>query len=131
MPGQITVPNTFASAVGTEPMAALDQNFTSTLAGINQPNTVVTTGTYQLVAADFCAAVNNTSAAPITVKLPAAPADGDWYEVSDVGGNANTYNITVNGNGHNIVGAGTYVMKVNYQSATFKYVGTTATWMIL
>ncbi len=61
----------------------------------------------------------------ITISLPAAPSLGDTYEVKDVNGSANTYNITIDSvDAKNIDGSSTYVFNTNYQAAKFVFTGT-------
>lgn len=62
--------------------------------------------------------------AAFTINLPASPSDGFLASILDGLGDAATNNITVNGNGHNINGAATFVMNFGYQAATFLWNGT-------
>lgn len=70
---------------------------------------------YQLLTANTTVAPNTwnyvqTASAPITVILPINPIQGQWVTVADGSVNAFTYNVTINGNGKNISGSGTYVI---------------------
>ena len=49
----------------------------------------------------------DTTSNTVTVTLPAAPDDGDIIKIVDVGANASTFNIIVDGNGKNIQGSNT------------------------
>lgn len=65
----------------------------------------------------------DTTTDVVTVVLPASPAAGDAVRVSDVGGNAATKNITIDGNGHNIGGAGSHVIPSPYGSRDLSFTG--------
>lgn len=81
-------------------------------------------GPATLTFADSVLVVNQTSGAAITVNLPANPIAGQTHTVKDGKGDAGTNNITVTPASGNIDGLSTYVIRVNYQSATFVYNGT-------
>ena len=49
----------------------------------------------------------DTTSNTVTVTLPAAPDDGDIIKIVDVGANASTFNIIVDGDGKNIQGSNT------------------------
>lgn len=85
------------------------------------------TGNYQVMPTDFLIPVG-TITAPVVVTLPASPIIGSTYVIKDANGIAATYNITVSGNGFNIDGYPTYVMKVNYETLEVTYDG--AWWVI-
>jgi hypothetical protein len=70
-----------------------------------------------------------TLSTPINITLPAAPSTGETHEVKDGGGTLTTYNATVLGNGHNIDGSSSFVMRVSYATFKFTYDGTK--WLIL
>ena len=61
---------------------------------------------YALLGTDYVVA-GDTSAGVLTVTLPASPATGRVFIVTDKAGNAAASNITVDGNGKNIAAAGT------------------------
>ena len=54
-----------------------------------------------------------TDVAARTIKLPASPASYNAYRIFDGNNNAAVNNITIDGNGHNIVGAATSVINTN------------------
>lgn len=60
----------------------------------------------------------------ITVTLMASPIMGQTYRIADITGSAMTHNITIVGNGHNIDGASTKVINVNYGSVDLVFTGT-------
>lgn len=64
-----------------------------------------------------------TLSAPFTITLPATPVLGDTYTVKDTTGNAGTNNVTVDGNGNNIDGIGTFLLSQPYAAATFTFAG--------
>jgi hypothetical protein len=66
-------------------------------------------------------AVNQSTPAPYTLNLPATPLNGDIVTVKDAKGDANSNNITINGNGKTIDGASSSVISVNWGSITLIY----------
>lgn len=76
--------------------------------------------------------VNNN--APTTVNLPANPSVNQIEVIQDQGNNAATNNITVNGNGHNIIvpgsGSASSVV-IGENGADFWFNWTGANWGIL
>jgi hypothetical protein len=87
-----------------------------------------TTANYTVLATDHVISVG-TLTAGITVTLPASPTAGDTFIVKDAAGSAATYNITIDGDGTNIDGAGTYVLDINYGSVTL--VANATGWMVV
>lgn len=64
----------------------------------------------------------DTTAAPLTVFLPPEPVEGDRVDIVDVGGSAETNNVTFDGNGGMINGVlTTTVMNVSYGNTSFIY----------
>lgn len=66
----------------------------------------------------------DTSGAPQTMTLPAAPIDGQQYQIGDGIGNASVNNITIDGNGKNILAitsAATYVISTDGAVVTVTY----------
>lgn len=59
-----------------------------------------------------------------TVNLPSSPSLGQRHTVIDVTGTANTNNITVSGNGNNIIGSSTFTINLAYGAVSFIYNGT-------
>lgn len=94
---------------------------------MNVVNKVAADSPYALLGTDFIVACD-TSAGVITVTLPAAPATGRMVYIVDEGGAAGANNITANGNGKNIAGAGTLaatdVIDSNYGTLLLIYNGT-------
>lgn len=91
----------------------------------------IQTVSYNLTPNDMFVGFNLTTA--VTATLPASPQDGQWYTIKDVSANAATNNITINGNGKNIVGgtsAATFVINTNGGSAELTFSGTTNTWLV-
>jgi hypothetical protein len=92
--------------------------------------TALADASFPYTAADANALFGVSLAAAIaTFTLPAAPTNGRQIIIKDAGGTFGTYNLTVNGNGKNIDGAGTFVMNNNYSSITLYYNGTQ--WLII
>ena len=71
-----------------------------------------------MVASDQMILCNNTVA--IAVTLPSASTvSKSFYTLKDINGKASAYNVTVTPAAGNIDGAANYVIKVDYESATF------------
>lgn len=85
---------------------------------------VSTSGNPSFSSSDFMVEINNTIPAATTVYLEAVPAAGRVCVVKDGAGNAQTYNITVNGNGNNIDGQPTQLIRTNRESMSFAWDGT-------
>jgi len=64
------------------------------------------------------------NAAPVTYTLPLSPATNTVYEIIDANGNADTHNITIDGNGKNIQGAATKTISSDYETIKLVYNGT-------
>ncbi len=95
----------------------------------NEYNIVTTAISYTVLAQDR---IISCTAGSITITLIANPPTSAMkIIVKDLNGNAAASNITVSGNGHNIDGAATYVMNVNFASATFVWNLTSTTWMVV
>lgn len=88
------------------------------------------TSNFTAATSDTYIPVDTTSGA-VTITLPASPDNGERHIIADVGGNAATNNITVNGNGHNIIGASTYVMTGPYNTLEVAYHSDKAIWVII
>jgi hypothetical protein len=67
---------------------------------------------------------------PATVQLPTVASEGMHVSILDADGTANTYNITVDRNGHNINGsASNLTINTNRASLNLVYVDTTNGWV--
>jgi hypothetical protein len=80
---------------------------------------------YTVLSTDYLISANTSSSA-ITITLPSSPVTGEVHIVKDASANAATNNITVSGNGNNIVGttsASTQVVSLNGASVTYIYNG--------
>ena len=58
----------------------------------------------------------DSSVSGITITLPFTPVKGQAYKIKDVGGNAYTNNIIIDGNGNNIDGSPTALINTDYGS---------------
>ena len=74
--------------------------------------------------------VVDSSGGPITITLPVVSSgnDGLGFIIKDCAGQASVNNITINGNGKNIDGSGTYVMNIDYQGIQIIYSNDANTW---
>lgn len=64
-----------------------------------------------------------TASSTYTIALPASPSSGDWIEFVVVSGDAETNNVTVNGNGNNLNGDSTLVIDKNNVAVTIVFNG--------
>lgn len=78
-------------------------------------------GPVAMLSTDYEVGIDQTIGATITVALPAVPVEGQRAQVSDVKGDAETFNITVTGA---INGGTSYVISTNYGWVTVRYSGT-------
>jgi hypothetical protein len=87
------------------------------------------TSTYSAVASDrlFC----NTTGGGFTINLPSSPNVGDTIKIVDSHGTFNTYNLTLNRNGNNIMGlAENLVISTDNAAVEITYSGSTRGWVI-
>ena len=82
---------------------------------------ITAAGPVAMLSTDYEVGIAQTIGATITVALPAVPVAGQRAQVSDVKGDAGTFNITVTGA---INGGTSYVISTNYGWAVFRYSGT-------
>lgn len=73
---------------------------------------------------DSVVVINKTIGAATAVHLPPTPVAGLSYTVKDGKGDANSNNITVTPASGTVDGASSFIIDVNYQTATFMYNGT-------
>lgn len=74
--------------------------------------------------------ISNGAGAPITITLPPLPILDQTLNLKDVLGNAETFNITIQGAaGATIDGATTFTFSQNFQASAFKWTG--AQWSVL
>lgn len=73
----------------------------------------------------------DTTAAPFSVFLPAAPLEGNMFLIVDNGPNGSfaTNSLTIDGAGKSINGAGTLVLNANFAARLLRYNGTQ--WVVL
>lgn len=97
--------------------------------GTGKPLKIVnTSGTYTVLSDDD---VIVAVGLPLTVILEAIPANGRTIQIKDGIGSANAGNpITVSGNGNNIDGSPTLVIKAKYGSIEIVYNQVTGAWII-
>ena len=67
--------------------------------------------------------IDKAAPASTTVILPANPATNQQLIIKDGAGNANTYNITINGNGNTMDGGSSYVIGGAYGSVQMIWTG--------
>lgn len=73
----------------------------------------------------------DTTGGVVTITLPPSPNNGERHIIADVGGNAATNNITVNGNGHNIIGSSSYIITGPYNVLEVAYNTDKTIWVII
>lgn len=86
------------------------------------------TANYTVLAVDL-GLFADLSGGIFTITLEASPVDFKEIRIVDIGGDAATNNLTIDGNGNNINGESTYVMNKNFQGGVFIFNG--ADWNIL
>ena len=84
--------------------------------------TNVASSPYNVTASDFTLNVDTSSAR--TINLPASPTTGRKIVVMDGTGTASSFNITIQGNGHNINASSSLTINTNFQAKTLIYNGT-------
>lgn len=89
--------------------------------------TSVTSTPYNITVSDNILLVDTSSAK--TINLPASPLAGRKLIISDSTGNANTNNITINGNGNNIGAVSSITINIQWKGRTLLFNGTV--WIIL
>jgi hypothetical protein len=95
------------------------------LIGINRRvGSIVTfaTSPYNIQQNDDFIPVDSTSG-NVTANLPAIPVVGKGYTIADISGAAPAHNITVSGNGKNIIGAASNTISLAYQQLTVVFNG--------
>lgn len=75
---------------------------------------VTTAGNITGLITDYYVIVNKASGQNTTYTLPSSPSTNQRVTVKDGKGDANTHNITVDGNGHTIDGGSSYVIGSPY-----------------
>lgn len=94
---------------------------------------VLPAGNYTVLGSDTLVAVASAGGAR-TITLQAAPSNGQTHMIKDKDANALVNNITISGNGNNIVGlssAATFVINTNGGSATLIFDTTNNVWYVV
>ena len=98
--------------------------------GIEGPITSFKTANYTAVVNDFLGV--DTSAGPFTVTLPATPSPNNQVRFADMGGALSVNNLTINGNGSNILGsASNFVADTNNIDFSVIYYNATRGWVVV
>lgn len=84
---------------------------------------VTKTGTYTVLNSDQRIYVDSNGGA-FTVTLEASPTLNRELEIIDSVGSCGTNNVTVDGNGNNIIGSATHLMNTNYEGLRLVFNGT-------
>jgi hypothetical protein len=87
-------------------------------------NVITTSGDYYAVATDYVIALNRAIPAASSIYLVASPVKGQLVVVKDDSGNAQSYPLTVQGNGYLIDGSGSYTLSSNWASISLIFNGT-------
>lgn len=87
-------------------------------------NAVSITGSYTIPATIATVFANSSGSVSFTASLPSSPTFGEKHTIKDTGGFASVFNITLNGNGHNIDGSTPKLLNVSYGSIAVSYNGT-------
>lgn len=86
-------------------------------------SSVTKTGTYTALASDQRIYVDSSGGA-FTVTLEASPTLNRELEIIDSVGSCGANNVTVDGNGNNIIGSATHLMNTNYEGLRLVFNGT-------
>jgi len=86
-------------------------------------NSVTKTANYTILDTDERIYVDSSGGA-FTITLPASPDDNKEYEIIDSTGNCASFNVTVDGNGNNIIGGGSYVVSTDFEGLRLIFNGT-------
>ena len=90
--------------------------------------TVITTTTTAVSGTNYEV---NTSGGAFTLTLPASPSAGNYVTITDYAGTFVTYNLTIAGNGSNIMSSSANMtVSTNYASFTLVYANSTKGWSI-
>jgi hypothetical protein len=100
---------------------------TRKIGSLNQVNVRVVSSHTTSVETDHVLLVT-TASSGLTVSLRTTPNDGEVIVIKDRSGNANTRNITINGNGKNIDGSSSAVINTNYGAAKLVYSTSANAW---
>jgi hypothetical protein len=92
--------------------------------------TIETITDCQVITLDYLISVG-TLTQPITVTLPPVNVNGKIFVIKDTNGSAETYNITIDGNGFNIDDSPTKVIDINYASIQLVFNNVVNKWMII
>lgn len=119
-------------------MSKLQVNLITNMAGTGSPTFPfgAPTTPWSIQATNFSATsgdkiLADTSAGSFTITLPATPAVGDTIEIFDGASTFNTYPVTVDRNGSNILGLASNFTLENQDSAVeFIYFNETRGWVV-
>lgn len=138
----ITINSDFGNFEGAKYNADYSANFTERsivdaafVTGITSSITVnklavsIVNSSTTLTSTDHVVLVDTSGA--ITITLPSTPNDGQVYHIKDRTGSALANNITINGDGNNIDGAGTASINTDYGSLYIVYSSTVNEWFTL
>lgn len=86
-------------------------------------NAITKTANYTVTNKDLRLYVDSSGGA-FTLTLPSSPTTNKELEIIDSVGSCSTYNVTINGNGNNIIGSSTLVMSTDYEGFHLSWNGT-------
>ena len=86
-------------------------------------NSTTKTANYTVLSSDQRIYIDSSGGA-FTITLEASPSDNREIEIIDSTGNCASFNVTVDGNGNNIIGGGSYVVSTDFEGLRLIFNGT-------
>lgn len=109
-------------SLSSEVLSSTKKTYSLTSNGLIQ-SSVTKDANYTATNSDNIIYVDSTSGA-FAITLPASPTTNKELSIIDKTGQCDTYTVTINGNGKNIIGSATALMNSKYISYTLIYNGT-------
>lgn len=109
-------------SLSSEVLSSTKKTFSLTPNGVIL-SSVTKDANYTATNSDNIIYVDSTGGA-FTITLPASPTTNKELNIIDKSGQCDTYNVTIDGNGKNIIGSSTALMNSKYISYTLIYNGT-------
>lgn len=99
----------------------------STINGVSTSRTervITAAGDVTVASDDYIITMNKTVSQITTIPLPADPATSKTLIIKDGKGDADAFNITIDGNGKNIDGGASFLLSISYEAYELVYNGT-------
>ena len=119
----------FREYIGSYTNNVLEDITDKVLKGIDTYNDYVVTSDYNARIREYI--YGDSTNGSFTITLPDNPANGDVIKILDVAGSFNTNNVTVNGNGKNIMGDSTATLDISNAEYELIFVGPNNEWRLV